>query len=289
VLQAVSTAGQPLAQTIDPVGHTAVQAAADGAGLVTDAAQPFSDASTAATTPPLTTLGDVVNPFGDAAAPIGMAPVGPQSLADGMGTAGSGDEAIASIPHELTSALTASTHAGVEGVAHTGALMTTGLDGNAATAATTAGSGGFDLGLPALDPTYLRYVGLAGLVGLTMQAAARWATAVGGCGVPTRLALRQFSLLPCVAVGSVERMAHTALAVGSGSSSGTAGQATTRDGSPRGSRAKSFPADRATMGPAGASSAAARQLVEIVILTALVLLNFVLIAIRDTFRRNNGA
>ena len=43
------------------------------------------------------------------------------------------------------------------------------------------------------------------------------------------------------------------------------------------------------MGPAGASSAAARQVLEVVILTALVLLNFVLIAVRDTFRRNNGA
>jgi hypothetical protein len=43
------------------------------------------------------------------------------------------------------------------------------------------------------------------------------------------------------------------------------------------------------MGPAGASSGAARQVVEIVLLTALVLLNFVLVAIRDTFRRNNGA
>jgi hypothetical protein len=29
--------------------------------------------------------------------------------------------------------------------------------------------------------------------------------------------------------------------------------------------------------------------VEIVLVTALVLLNFVLLAIRDTFRRNNGA
>jgi hypothetical protein len=77
--------------------------------------------------------------------------------------------------------------------------------------------------------------------------------------------------------------------VGSGSTSGTAGQTTTRGRSPRGSRARSLPADRATMGPSGASSAAARQMVEIVILTALVLLNFVLIAIRDTFRRNNGA
>ena len=43
------------------------------------------------------------------------------------------------------------------------------------------------------------------------------------------------------------------------------------------------------MGPAGSSSAAARQVLEVVILTALVLLNFVLIAVRDTFRRNNGA
>ena len=166
--------------------------------------------------------------------------------------------------------------------------MTTGIDGSAATAS-AAGSGGIDLGLPPLDPTYLRYVGLAGLVGLTMQAAARWAAAVGGCGVPTRLALRQFSLLPCLAVGSVERMAHAALAVGSGSTSGTAGQTTTRGRSPRGPRAESFPADRTTMGPAGASSGAARQVVEIVLLTALVLLNFVLVAIRDTFRRNNGA
>jgi hypothetical protein len=149
-----------------------------------------------------------------------------------------------------------------------------------------AGSGGFDLALPPLDPIYLRYVGLAGLVGLTMQAAARWATAVGGCGAPTRLALRQFSLLPCVAVGSVERMAHAALAVGS--TSGTAGQTRTRDRSPRGSRAKSLPVGRTTMGPGRAGSAAS-QMVEIVILTTLVLLNFVLIAIRDTFRRNNGA
>jgi hypothetical protein len=206
-----------------------------------------------------------------------------------MGTAASGDESIASMAHELASTLTASTHPGVEGVGHAGALLTTGVDGTAATAATAAGSGGFDLGLPPLDPTYLRYVGLAGLVGLTMQTAARWASAVGGCGVPTRLALRQFSLLPCAAVGSVERMAHAALAVGSGSTSGTAGQTTTSDRSPRRSRAaKSFPG-RTTMGPAGAGSAAARQVVEIVILTALVLLNFVLIAIRDTFRRNNGA
>jgi len=210
-----------------------------------------------------------------------MTPVGPQSLVEGMGTAGSGDEAIGSIQHELVSALTASTHPGVEGVAHAGTLMSTGIDGTSATAASVAGSGGFDLSLPPLDPTYLRYVGLAGLVGLTMQAAARWATAVGGCGAPTRLALRHFSLLPCVAIGSVERMTHAALAVGSGSTSGTAGQTTTRD--------RSFPAGPTTMGPAGAGSAAARQVVEIVILSVLVLLNFVLIAIRDTFRRNNGA
>jgi hypothetical protein len=165
--------------------------------------------------------------------------------------------------------------------------MTTGIDGSASTAS-AAGSGGIDLGLAPLDPTYLRYVGLAGLAALTMQAAARWAAAVGGCGVPTRLALKQFSLLPCLAVGSVERMAHAALAVGSGSTSGTAGQTTTRDRSPRGPRPESFPADRTTMGPAGASSAA-RQVVEIVLLTALVLLNLVLVSIRDTFRRNNGA
>jgi hypothetical protein len=206
-----------------------------------------------------------------------------------MGTAGAGNDAIGSMPDELASALAASTHHAFEGSAHAGPLMATGIDDAAATAASAAGSGGVDLSLPPLDPTYLRYVGLAGLVGLTMQAAARWVEAAGGCGVPTRLALRQFRLLPCMAVGSVERMAHAALAVGSGSTSGTAGQTATRSRSPRGgSRSGSSPAARKTMAPSGPSSGAT-QVVEIVLVTALVLLNFVLLAIRDTFRRNNGA
>jgi hypothetical protein len=37
------------------------------------------------------------------------------------------------------------------------------------------------------------------------------------------------------------------------------------------------------------SGSGATQIVEVVLVTALVLLNFVLLAIRDTFRRNNGA
>jgi hypothetical protein len=42
------------------------------------------------------------------------------------------------------------------------------------------------------------------------------------------------------------------------------------------------------MGP-GRPGSAGTPAVEIVVLTALVLLNLVLVAIRDTFRRNNGA
>jgi hypothetical protein len=288
VMQAVSTADDPIAQTIAAATQPAVHATAEGAGVVAGAAQPFVDVA-AATTPPLTGLGDLGQPFDAAAAATGIAPAGAQSLADGMGTASFGNEAIGSMPHELASALAASTHPAVDGSAHAGPVLTTGIDDTAATAVSAAGSGDVHLSLPPLDPTYLRYVGLAGLVGLTMQAAARWAQAAGGCGVPTRLALRQFRLLPCMAVGSVERMAHAALAVGSGSgsASGTAGQTTTRSTSPRGSRAES-PADRRTMGP-GRPGSAATQVVEIVVLTALVLLNLVLVAIRDTFRRNNGA
>jgi hypothetical protein len=170
-----------------------------------------------------------------------------------------------------------------------GAVIAGGIDGSAATAASTAGSGGIHLSVPSLDPTYLRYVGLAGLMGLMIQSAARWAEAAGGCGVPTRLALRQFRLLPCMAVGSVERMAHAALAVGSGSTSGTAGHSATRSRSVRGgSRAQAAPAGSGTVAHTGSGSGAT-QIVEVVLVTALVLLNFVLLAIRDTFRRNNGA
>jgi hypothetical protein len=285
VLQALSTADDPVAQTIAAATQPALHATAEGAGVVTGAAQPLVDA--AAATPPLTGFGDPGQPFDAAAATTGIAPAGPQALADGMETAGAGNEAIGSMPHELSSALAASAHPAVDGSAHAGPALATGIDDTAATAVSAAGSGGLHLSLPPLDPTYLRYVGLAGLVGLTLQAAARWAEAAGGCGVPTRLALRQFRLLPCMAVGSVERMAHAALAVGSGSTSDTAGQTMTRSTSPHGSRAES-PADRRTMGP-GRLGSAATQVLEIVMLTALVLLNLVLVAIRDTFRRNNGA
>jgi hypothetical protein len=286
VMQAVSTAVQPVVQNID-AAQPAVHATAEAVGPVAAVAQAIG--APAATTSPLT-LGGVGQPFGDPAGPAGgVVPAGAQSLADGMGAAGSGNDAIGSMPHDLASALAASTHPAVEGTAHAGALIGTGIDGSAATAASAAGSGGIDLSLPPLDPTYLRYVGLAGLMGLMIQSAARWAEAAGGCGVPTRLALRQFRLLPCMAVGSVERMAHAALAVGSGSTSGTAGHAATRSRSVRRAlRPQASPAGRGTLVPTG-SGPGATKIVEAVVLTALVLLNFVLFALRDTFRRNNGA
>jgi hypothetical protein len=288
VMQAVSTAVQPVVQTID-AAQPAVHATAEAVGPVATVAQAIGDAP-AATASPLTTLGGVGQPFGDPAGPAGgVVPAGAPSLADGMGAAGPGNDAIGSMPHEVASALAASTHPAVEGTAHAGALMGTGIDGSAATAASAAGSGGLHQSVPPLDPTYLRYVGLAGLMGLMIQSAARWAEAAGGCGVPTRLALRQFRLLPCMAVGSVERMAHAALAVGSGSTSGTAGHSATRSRSVRRAlRPQASPAGRGTLVPTGSGSGATK-IVEAVVLTALVLLNFVLFAIRDTFRRNNGA
>jgi len=287
VMHALSTAVQPVVQSID-AAQPAVHATADAVGPVAAVAQTIGD-GTAATTSRLTPLGSVGQPFGDAAAPgTGIVPVETHSLADGMGIAGSGNEAISSMPHDFSSALASSTHPAIEGTAHAGVLMGPGIDGSAATAASAAGSGGIHLSVPPLDPTYLRYVGLAGLVGLTMQAAARWAEAAGGCGVPTRLALRQFRLLPCMAVGSVERMAHAALAVGSGSTSGTAGHAATLSRPFRGApRPQASPAGRGTVVPTGSGSGA-MMLVETVVLTALVLLNFVLLAIRNTFRRHNG-
>ena len=289
--------------TTAPAPDTTLTSLLDPTGSDTTASLtsilPNTDLTTAPA--PDTTLTSLLNPsqlvagaadpstLDAAALATGIDHAGAPSLAEGMVTAGSGNEAIGSMAHELASTLAASTHPAVEGTAHAGGLMSTGIDGSAASAASAAGSGGIDLSLPILDPTYLRYVGLAGLVGLTMQSAARWAEAAGGCGVPTRLALRQFRLLPCVAIGSVERVAHAALAVGAGSTSGTAGQTSTRSRSPRGgSRSESFPAARTTMAPSRPSSGAT-QVVEIVLVTALVLLNFVLLAIRDTFRRNNGA
>jgi len=145
-------------------------------------AQAIGDAP-AATTSPLAALGGVGQPFGDAAAPgTGIVPVGAHSLADGIGTAGSGNETINSLPHELGSALAASTHPAAEGTAHVGAVIAGGMDGSAAIAASAAVSGGLHLSVPPLDPTYLRYVGLAGLMGLMIQSATRWAEAAGGCG-----------------------------------------------------------------------------------------------------------
>jgi hypothetical protein len=83
-------------------------------------------------------------------------------------------------------------------------------------------------------------------------------------------------------------MAQAALAVGSGSTSGTAGHAATLSRPFRGAPRPQASAGRGTVVPTGSGSGAT-MVVETVVLTALVLLNFVLLAIRDTFRRNNGA
>jgi hypothetical protein len=93
-----------------------------------------------------------------------------------------------------------------------------------------------------------------------------------------------------MAVGSIERLAHTALAVGAGPSfAGTAGQSASRSRLPRaGSRTEPSSGNRATAAP-DASSSGAIQAVQIVLLTALILVNVILVAIRDTVRRNNGA
>lgn len=284
VVQTVASAGQPVVQTIDAAAQPVVHATAEAAGTLAAAAQPLGDAAAAVTQPAVQTLANAAQPFVDTGGHV-AATVEP--LAQTLGASA----------HSLTAALgdvsqqfgeAAATHPAVEGTAHAGTVIAAGIDSGATAAASAAGSGGMPVDLPPLDPTTLRYLGLAGLVVLTMQAAVRWTNAAGGCVVPS-LALRQFRLLPCMAVGSIERLAHTALAVGAGpSSAGTAGQSASRSRLPRaGSRTEPSSGNRATA--RDGSSSGAIQAVQIVLLTALILVNVILVAIRDTVRRNNGA
>jgi hypothetical protein len=202
-------------------------------------------------------------------------------LTDAVTSSGPLPVAVDATAHQLASA-----PAILDGTAHTGVAIgtTTQLGGDAGIPA--LGGGGPHIDLPPLDPMLLRYMGLAGFLALSLQAAVRWTNAVSSCGVPTRLALRNFRLLPCLAVSSGERVASAALAVASGKPSGLAGGSAIRRSFARPSAGAPT---RPTAKVAGASSSrsGAGHMFEIMLLAVLVAINVVLISVRDVFRREN--
>jgi hypothetical protein len=174
----------------------------------------------------------------------------------------------------------------LDSTAHTGVAMGTTIQPGAEAGIPALGTSGPHLDLPPLDPMLLRYVGLAGFIALTLQAAARWTNAVSSCGIPTRLALRNFRLLPCLAVSSGERVATAALAVASGRPSGLAGRSASRSGS--GTRSASAPTRRSPkVAGASVSRSSAGQILEVMVLAVLVVVNVVLFSVRDVFRRED--
>jgi hypothetical protein len=174
----------------------------------------------------------------------------------------------------------------LDSTAHTGVAMGTTIQPGAEAGIPALGTSGPHIDLPPLDPMLLRYVGLAGFIALTLQAAARWTNAVSSCGIPTRLALRNFRLLPCLAVSSGERVATAALAVASGRPSGLAGRSASRSGS--GTRSASAPTRRSPkVAGASVSRSSAGQILEVMVLAVLVVVNVVLFSVRDVFRRED--
>jgi hypothetical protein len=148
------------------------------------------------------------------------------------------------------------------------------------------GTTGPHIDLPPLDPMLLRYVGLAGFVALTLQAVARWTSAASSCGVPTPLALRNFRLLPYLAVSSGERVASAAIAMATGKPSGLAGRSAMRTGAGRTTATEPRRPSTKVAGVTGSRSAAGHML-EIMVLALLVAFNVVLLSVRDVFRREN--
>src|SRR5207249_5512198 len=220
-------------------------------------------------------LASGTNPAADAGASTAS------HLTEPVTGSGSLPAAIDATAHQFASA-----SAMLDGTAHTGVAIGTTIqpDGDAGIPALSAGGPHIDV--PPLDPMLLRYVGLAGLFALTLQAAARWTTAVSSCGVPTRLALRNLRLLPCLAVSSGERVATAALAVATGKPSGLAGRSAIRRGLGRHSATAPTRPTTKVAGSSGSRSGAG-QMFEIMLLAVLVAINVVLISVRDVFRREN--
>jgi len=324
LVDAVANAGQPVVQTLD----AAAQLTADATAQAAAAAQPLVEAAAGATEPvvesvevtaqPLldvgshvattvetvaqtvaaaaqpvmTTVGDATQRVADQTAQAsGAVAAAAQRLVDTIANADSLTAPIGATTHQLASTVGAAAQPALEGSAHAGTVVASTVESGAGAAVSAVGSGGLDFDLPPLDPAYLRYLGLAGAISLTMQAAARWANAAGGCGIPTRLALRQFRLLPCVAFSSAERLTNAALAVTSapGTISGWGGRSVSPTPAPAGRATNGAPGlDGATAAQPGSSSGAI-HMAQILLLTALVALNGLLLAIRNAVRREHGA
>jgi hypothetical protein len=264
---------------------------------VESTADAITAASPALVNPPQAVV-DATAPVagGDAANAALTSSAPPAALPEAAHAADTGTAAVAHVPEALAgtgslpSAVDATAHQLgsapplFESAAHTGAAIGTTIQPTPDAGISAVGSGGPHIDVPPLDPMLLRYVGLAGFIALTLQAAARWTSAASSCGVPTRLALRNFRLLPCLAVSSGERMAHAALAVASGKPSGLAGTSATRTGP---GKPAANPPTRPSVAGAAASRSAAGHMVEILVLAVLVAFNVVLISVRDVFRREN--
>jgi hypothetical protein len=207
----------------------------------------------------------------------------PASAAPLTETVGSGalPTAVDATAHQL-----ASIQPMLDSTGHTGLAIGTTIQPSADAGIPALGTSPPHIDLPPLDPMLLRYVGLAGFIALMLQAAGRWTNAVSSCGVPTRLALRNFRLLPCLAVSSGERVATAALAVASGRPSGLAGRSAIRSGS--GTPSANAPTRRSPkVAGASVSRSAAGQMFEVLVLAVLVAVNVVLLSVRDAFRREN--
>jgi hypothetical protein len=287
LVDAAAEASQSVVQTLDVTAQPLV----DVGSHVAATAEPLAQTVADATQPGMTTVGHATEPLADPTAQAaGAVAAAAQRVVDTLTNPDHLTAPIGATAHQLASSVGTAAQPALEAGAHAGTVVGATVDSGADAAISAAGSGGgLHLDLPPLDPAYLRYVGLAGVLGLTMQAAARWANAAGGCGLPTRLALRQFRLLPCLAFSSAEGLTDTVLAVASvpKTISGTAGQSVNRTGSAQGA------ATHRTKGPSRAeaepgSSSGAVRLAQILLMTGLVALNIVLLAIRERFRRNNG-
>jgi hypothetical protein len=288
LVDTVANAAQPVVQTLE----AAAQPIADATAQAAAGAQPLVEAAAGAAQPVMTPVGDATQRVADQTAQAsGAVAAAAQRLVETIANADSWTAPIGATTHQLASTVGAVAQPALEGSAHAGTVVASTVESGADAAVSAVGSGGLDFDLPPLDPAYLRYLGLAGAISLTMQAAARWANAAGGCGVPTRLALRQFRLLPCVAFSSAERLTNAGLAVTSaaGTMSGWGGRSVSPTPAQAGRATNGAPGlDGATAAQPGSSSGAI-HMAQILLLTALVALNGVLLAIRNAVRRKHGA
>jgi hypothetical protein len=228
-------------------------------------------------------------------APAGDAPVAAQQSADTAAHAAAASAAPAPPGTDLAAGAgpppafeaaahqLAATQPALEGT-HTGLAIGTTIQGGGDPAMPALSGGGTHIDLPPLDPMLLRYVGLAGFLALSLQAAARWTNAVSSCGVPTPLALRNFRLLPCLVVSSGERLADATVSLVSRTPSGPPARSVLHSGFGR----RSASPEARSHGEAArtpASRSGASQLFEVVVLAALLAVNFVLISLRDVLRR----